>query len=215
MTMKVLVADDHRLMIEGVRAALADAEDIEVVGEAINGAQVLPLTHRLRPDLVLLDLSMPLMDGLTCLAQLRQRFPEIKVVILSAYSDPERIQAALRAGASGYIVKGVDSRDLAATLRQMLEENVYMTIGLPEPGKTAGADAAGLTEREVEILALVAQGHSNGHVAQELFVTEQTVKFHLTNIYRKLKVSNRTEAARAAHRLGLVQNPALDALTAA
>ena len=213
--MKVLVADDHRLMIEGVRAALADAEDIEVVGEAINGAQVLPLTHRLRPDLVLLDLSMPLMDGLTCLAQLRQRFPEIKVVILSAYSDPERIQAALRAGASGYIVKGVDSRDLAATLRQMLEENVYMTIGLPEPGKTAGADAAGLTEREVEILNLIAQGHSNGHVAQELFVTEQTVKFHLTNIYRKLKVSNRTEAARAAYRLGLVQNPALDALTAA
>ena len=116
--MKVLVADDHRLMIEGVRAALAGAEDIEVVGEAINGAQVLPLAHRLRPDLVLLDLSMPLMDGLTCLAQLRQRFPEIKVVILSAYSDPERIQAALRAGASGYIVKGVDSRDLAATLRQ-------------------------------------------------------------------------------------------------
>ena len=213
--MKVLVADDHRLMIEGVRAALADAEDIEVVGEAINGAQVLPLTHRLRPDLVLLDLSMPLMDGLACLAQLRQRFPEIKVVILSAYSEPERIQAALGAGASGYIVKGVDSRDLAATLRQMLEENVYMTIGLPEPGKTAGADAAGLTEREVEILNLIAQGHSNGHVAQELFVTEQTVKFHLTNIYRKLKVSNRTEAARAAYRLGLVQNPALDALTAA
>jgi DNA-binding NarL/FixJ family response regulator len=215
MTMKVLVADDHRLMIEGVRAALAGAEDIEVVGEAINGAQVLPLTRRLRPDLVLLDLSMPLMDGLACLAQLRQRFPEIKVVILSAYSDPERIQAALRAGASGYIVKGVDSRDLAATLRQMLEGNVYMTIGLPEPGKTAGADAAGLTERELGILNLVAQGHSSGHVAQQLFVTEPTVKFHLTNIYRKLKVSNRTEAARAAYRLGLVQNPALDTITAA
>jgi two-component system, NarL family, nitrate/nitrite response regulator NarL len=213
--MKVLVADDHRLMIEGVRAALAGAEDIEVVGEAINGAQVLPLAHRLRPDLVLLDLSMPLMDGLACLVQLRQRFPEIKVVILSAYSEPERIQAALGAGASGYIVKGVDSRDLAATLRQMLEGNVYMTIGLPEPGKTADADAAGLTEREVEILALVAQGHSNGRVAQQLWVTEQTVKFHLTNIYRKLKVSNRTEAARAAYRLGLVQSPALDAITAA
>ena len=204
MTVKVLVADDHRLMIEGVRAALADAEDIEVVGEAINGAQVLPLTHRLRPDLVLLDLSMPLMDGLACLAQLRQRFPEIKVVILSAYSDPERIQAALRAGASGYIVKGVDSRDLAATLRQMLEGNVYMTIGLPEPGKTAGADAAGLTEREVGILKLVAQGHSNGHVAQELFVTEQTVKFHLSNIYRKLDVSNRTEASRWAQLNGIL-----------
>ena len=86
--MRVLVADDHRLMVAGVRAALADAEDIEVVGEALYGAQVLPLTNRLRPDLVLLDLSMPLMDGLACLAQLRQRFPEIKVVILSAYRIP-------------------------------------------------------------------------------------------------------------------------------
>jgi DNA-binding NarL/FixJ family response regulator len=214
MNMKVLLADDHRLMIAGVRAALAGAEDIEVVGEALNGAQVLPLTNRLRPDLVLLDLSMPLMDGLACLAQLRQRFPEIKVVILSAYSDPERIAAALRAGANGYIVKGVDSNDLAATLRQMLEETVYMPVGLPEQGETA-AGAAGLTERELEILNLVAEGMSNRHVAARLVVTEQTVKFHLTNIYRKLKVSNRTEAARAAHRLGLVPSPALDTITAA
>ena len=112
--MKVLVADDHRLMIEGVRAALAGAEDIEVVGEAINGAQVLPLTHRLRPDLVLLDLSMPLMDGLTCLAQLRQRFPEIKVVILSAYSDPERIQAALRAGRPSWALHALTTRSALA-----------------------------------------------------------------------------------------------------
>jgi DNA-binding NarL/FixJ family response regulator len=214
MNMKVLLADDHRLMIAGVRAALAGAEDIEVVGEALNGAQVLPLTNRLRPDLVLLDLSMPLMDGLACLAQLRQRFPEITVVILSAYSDPERIAAALRAGANGYIVKGVDSNDLAATLRQMLEETVYMPVGLPVQGETA-AGAAGLTERELEILNLVAEGMSNRHVAARLVVTEQTVKFHLTNIYRKLKVSNRTEAARAAHRLGLVPSPALDTITAA
>jgi DNA-binding NarL/FixJ family response regulator len=211
--MKVLVADDHPLMVEGVREALA-GEGIEVAGVATDGTQVLPMTNRLRPDLVLLDLSMPLMDGLTCLQQLRQRFPEIKVVILSAFSDPERIEVVLRAGASGYIVKGVESRDLAAALRQMLEGTVYMAIGVPERRERAGG-AAGLTTRELEILDLVAQGLSNGRIAKQLWVTVTTVKFHLTSVYRKLEVSNRTEAARAAHRLGLVQSPALDAVPAA
>jgi DNA-binding NarL/FixJ family response regulator len=211
MTMKVLVADDHPLMLEGVRSSLV-AEGIEVVGEATDGAKVLPLTSRLRPDLVLLDLSMPSMDGLMCLQQLRQRFPEIKVVILSAFNDPERIEVALRAGASGYIVKGVAPRDLAATLRQIVEENVYMAIAVP--AKAVGG-AGGLTERELEILDLVAQGFSNGQIAKQLWVTVATVKFHLMSIFRKLEVSNRTEAGRVAYKLGLVQSPALDAITAA
>jgi DNA-binding NarL/FixJ family response regulator len=209
--MKVLVADDHPLMVEGVRGSLV-AEGIEVVGVTTNGAKVLPMANRLRPDLVLLDLSMPSMDGLMCLQRLRQQFPEIKVVILSAFSDPERIEVALRAGADGYIVKGVAPRDLAATLRQIVEENVYIAIAVPD--RTPGG-AAGLTERELEILNLVAQGLSNGQIAKQLWVTVTTVKFHLTSIYRKLKVSNRTEAARVAHRLGLVENPALDTVSAA
>ncbi len=213
--MRVLVADDHRLMIEGVRAALADSKDIEVVGEALNGAQVLPLANRLRPDLVLLDLSMPLMDGATCLTRLQERFPEIKVVILSAQNDAACIETALRSGASGYIVKGADSSDLATTLRRALQGTSDMTVGLPQPSETTNTNAAGLTKREVPILELIAQGHSNREVADSLSVTEQTVKFHLTNIYRKLGVTNRTGAARAAYSLGLVQSPAVDSLTAA
>jgi DNA-binding NarL/FixJ family response regulator len=213
--MRVLVADDHRLMIEGVRAALADSKDIEVVGEALNGAQVLPLANRLRPDLVLLDLSMPLMDGATCLTRLQQRFPEIKVVILSAHNDAACIETALQSGASGYIVKGADSSDLATTLRRALQGTSHMTVGLPQPSETTNTNAAGLTKREVPILELIAQGHSNRQVADSLSVTEQTVKFHLTNIYRKLGVTNRTGAARAAYTLGLVQSPAVDSLTAA
>ena len=212
--MRVLVADDHRLMIEGVRAALADSKDIEVVGEALNGAQVLPLANRLRPDLVLLDLSMPLMDGATCLTRLQERFPEIKVVILSAQDDAACIETALRSGASGYIVKGADSSDLATTLRRAFQGTSDMTVGLPEP-ETTNTNAAGLTKREIPILELIAQGHSNRQVADSLSVTEQTVKFHLTNIYRKLGVTNRTGAARAAYTLGLVQSPAVDSLTAA
>lgn len=208
--MKVLVADDHPLMVEGVCEALV-GEGIEVVGVATDGTKVLPMTGRLRPDLVLLDLSMPRMDGLMCLRQLRQRFPEIQVVILSAFSDPERIEVVLRAGASGYIVKGIASRDLAAMLRQIVEENVYMAIGVPH--RPAGG-AGGLTDRELEILDLVAHGLSNGRIAKQLWVTTTTVKFHLTSIYRKLEVSNRTEAARAAHRLGLVRSPALETIPA-
>ena len=205
--MRVLIADDHRLMIEGVRAALEGAEDIEIVGAALSGAEVMPLVHRLQPDLVLLDLAMPLMDGLTCLQRLREHYPEVKVVILSAFTDPERIEAAFSEGASGYIVKGADSSDLATTLRRALKGTSHMTVGLPQPSETTNAKAAGLTKREVPILELIAQGHSNRQVADSLSVTEQTVKFHLTNIYRKLGVTNRTGAARAAYGLGLLVTP--------
>src|SRR4051794_1005926 len=208
--MRVLVADDHRLVIEGVRAALANAEDIELVGTATNGAQVLPLTHRLQPDLVLLDLSMPQMDGLACLQQLRHRFPDVTVVILSGFDDDEKIAAALKAGASGYIIKGIDPWDLASTLRQIVEKSVYHAIGVPDSRDLTPAGRTDLTERELTILQAVARGLSNRQIARELWVTEQTVKFHLTNIYRKLDVNNRTTAAREAFRLGIAQSPAVD-----
>ncbi len=196
--MRVLVADDHRLMIEGVVAALEEAEDIEVVGAALNGAEVLPLVHRLQPDLVLLDLSMPLMDGLTCLQRLREHYPEVRVVILSAFTDPGRIEAAFRGGASGYIVKGVSAPDLQAALRQMLIRDRRTPVGLAPPV------TAGLTKRELSILTLIANGASNRTISTELHITEQTVKFHLTNIYRKLGVTNRTSATTVAFTFGIL-----------
>jgi DNA-binding NarL/FixJ family response regulator len=203
--LKVLIADDHKLMVDGTKQALEKAGGFEVVGEASNGAQVLPLVRRLRPDLVLLDWRMPQMDGLTCLAKIRKDFPDVKVAMLSVSQDPELIQTALKRGASAYIVKTVDPDDLAAALRQAMSGNVFTTVGVSEdPGERAAKDA-GLTERELVIVRAVARGLSNEAIAKELWVAEQTVKFHLTNIYRKLDVSNRTEAARYAFEQGLVE----------
>jgi DNA-binding NarL/FixJ family response regulator len=202
---RVLIADDHRLMVEGTKQALERAGDFDVVGEAVNGVQVLPLVRRLKPDLVLLDLRMPQMDGLTCLAKIRKEFPEMKVAILSVSQDPELIQTALKRGANAYIVKTIDPDDLAGALRQALDGNVFTTAGLTQdPGERA-AKEAGLTDRELGIVRAVARGLSNEAISKELWVAEQTVKFHLTNIYRKLGVSNRTEAARYAFEQGLVE----------
>jgi DNA-binding NarL/FixJ family response regulator len=208
MAVRVLIADDHRLMVEGTKQALERAGGFEVVGEAVNGVQVLPLIRRLKPELVLLDLRMPQMDGLTCLAKVRKEFPDIKVAILSVSQDPELIQTALKRGASAYIVKSIDPEDLAAALRQAIDGNVFTTAGVTEdPGERAARDA-GLTDRELVIVRAVARGLSNEAIAKELWVAEQTVKFHLTNIYRKLGVSNRTEAARYAFEQGLVDHDA-------
>jgi DNA-binding NarL/FixJ family response regulator len=205
---RVLIADDHRLMVEGTKQALERAGGFEVVGEAVNGVQVLPLIRRLKPQLVLLDLRMPQMDGLECLSKIRKEHPDIKVAILSVSQEPDTIQSALKRGASAYIVKSVDPDDLAAALRQAIDGNVFTTAGVTEePGQRAARDA-GLTERELMIVRAVARGLSNEAIAKELWVAEQTVKFHLTNIYRKLGVSNRTEAARYAFERGLVEHEA-------
>jgi DNA-binding NarL/FixJ family response regulator len=189
--MKVLIADDHRLILAGIRRALEAVEDIEIVGE---------------PDVVLLDMRMPQMDGLACLDQIRKHCPKVKVVVLSVFGDAEHIQAAFRHGASGYIVKSVNPLDLPSALRQAVEGSVFHAVGLPEQNGDEGK-AAGLTEREVAILKAVARGLSNQAIGKELWVTEQTVKFHLTNIYRKLNLANRTEAARYAYQHGLVESP--------
>jgi DNA-binding NarL/FixJ family response regulator len=205
---RVLIADDHKLMVEGTKQALERAGGFEVVGEAVDGGQVLPLVRRLKPDLVLLDLRMPKMDGLTCLSRIRKEFPEIKVAILSVSQDPEQIQTALKRGANAFIVKTIDPDDLAGALRQALDGNVFTTAGVTEdPGERAARDA-GLTERELGIVRAVARGLSNEAISKELWVAEQTVKFHLTNIYRKLGVANRTEAARYAFEHGLAESDA-------
>jgi DNA-binding NarL/FixJ family response regulator len=204
--MRVLIADDHQLMIEGVRRALEEAGDFEVVGECSSGSQVLPLVGRTNPDVVLLDLRMPGADGLSCLTRIRSQHPEVKVVILSSSTDENVIANVLMRGASAYVVKSVNPIDLPSVVRQAVEGTVFTAVGLPDPGE-GPARAAGLTERETEILSALARGLSNEAIAKELWVAEQTVKFHLTKIYRKLGVSNRTEAARLAYQNGLVESP--------
>jgi DNA-binding NarL/FixJ family response regulator len=204
---KVLIADDHPLMATGIRRVLEEAGEFEIVGEAHLGNEVLPLVARTEPDVVLLDLHITGIDPLGLLERLRVRFPAVKVVTLSTSSNPERIQAALARGASGYIVKTIQPRDLAAAIRQAIHGTVYHAIGMPEMSETAVAKTAGLTERELTIVKAVARGLSNQAIAKELWVTEQTVKFHLTNIYRKLGTANRTEAARWAYEHGLAELP--------
>jgi DNA-binding NarL/FixJ family response regulator len=206
--LRVLIADDHQLMVQGTKQALEAAGGFEIVGEASNGAQVLPLVRRLKPDLVLLDMRMPQMDGLQCLVKIRKEFPEMKVAMLSVSQDPEQIQTALKRGANAYIVKTVDPGDLPGALRQAMDGNVFTTVGVSEDAGENAAKKAGLTDRELVIVRAVARGLSNEAIAKELWVAEQTVKFHLTNIYRKLEVSNRTEAARYAFEQGLVEHDA-------
>ena len=201
-TLRVLVADDHKLMLEALRLALADAEGIELVGETSEGTKVVPLAGRLQPDIVLLDFRMPDMDGLAVLDRMRERHPGIKVVMLSGSDDPELIQEALRRGASAFVLKRIDPADLPGAIRQAARGTIFATLGAEsdeEPAPTAG-----LTPKERDVLLRMARGLSNAEIGRELWLSQQTVKFHLTNIYRKLGVANRTEAARWAFTHGFV-----------
>jgi len=204
---RVLLADDHRLILDSVKNSLEESGEFEVVGEAMNGTQVLALVKKTHPDVVVLDIRMPGMDGLVCLDQIKKRNPEIKVIVLSASTDHKLIENVLKRGASAYIVKSVNPVDLPSAIRQAVDETVYTAIGLPADSSATVAKAAGLTSRELAILTALAQGKSNAAIAKELWVAPQTVKFHLTNIYRKLNVANRTEAARYAYQQGLVESP--------
>lgn len=204
-TFRVLVADDHRLMLAAVRRALAQAEDFEIVGEVSVGSRVVPAVRETNPNVVLLDMRMPELDGLTCLARLRKHDPTIAVVILSSYSDEAQIEAAREAGALGYIVKTVEPIDLPAVLRNALSGHPFAVWGQEAPQSAAAtAGTFALSERETVVLEAVARGLSNREIGRELWISEQTVKFHLSNVYRKLGVSSRTEAARYAYRVGLV-----------
>jgi DNA-binding NarL/FixJ family response regulator len=210
--LKILVADDHELMLAAVRLALTGAtDDFEIVAETTRGEQVLPLVARTQPDLVLLDLRMPGMDGLSCLELLRQRHPKVKAVVLSGVDEANVIKSAFSRGAIAFIRKHVDPRDLPSALRQAATGSVAHPIfGEQDQASPLGADPH-LSERERSILIALSEGKSNKQIAGELWLAEQTVKFHLTNLYRKLDVSSRTEAVNAAYRRGLIETPLLAA----
>ena len=219
MALRVLLADGHRLTLEGVKAALALDAEIEVVGEAFRAADVLATLKQVEADTVVLDLELPDMDGIACIGLIRQNYPGVHVVVLSATNDPERIDAALRTGATGFILKSIAPGDLASAIRQVNDRSVFTSIVVQNPalavlGSVASATdahpgpASDLTERELTMLQAVARGLSNKAISKELWVTEQTVKFHLNNLYRKLGVPNRTAAARFAFEHGLLEGAA-------
>jgi DNA-binding NarL/FixJ family response regulator len=204
MKVRVAIADDHQLTLEGVRRILDADDGFDVVGTATSGSQVLPLMKRTQPDLLLLDIRLPGIDGITCLDLLRKNHPAIKVVMLSAYTGRDQVETALSHGASAYVAKTVNPADLPAALRQVLDGTVYHAIGVVEESPVRDVDAD-LTERELSVLRALSRGLSNKAIGHEFWVTEQTVKFHLGNIYRKLGVANRTAAVHYAHEHGLVQ----------
>ena len=203
--LRVVLADDHQLMIEAVRVALESDGDFEVVGSTTDATKILGLVAETVPDVVVLDVRMPLLDGITCLNRIHHRHPDVKVVMLSASEDPMLAAQALEGGASAFVLKQIDPRDLGGVLRQVVHGTVLQTVGVPASlSSSRQAAEAGLTAKEQEVLQALARGLSNQQIAKELWLAEQTVKFHLSNIYRKLRVSNRTEAARWAHVNGLV-----------
>jgi DNA-binding NarL/FixJ family response regulator len=195
-TLRVLIADDHRLMLAATARALRGSEDLEVVAETSVGSNVVAAVRESKPDVVLLDLRMPELDGLQCLARLRDQHPDVCVILLSSYTDRAHIDAAEAGGAAAYIAKTIDPTELAGAVRASFEAETFVVWGLAKDDHSID----GVSEREAAVLAALGRGLSNREIGKELWITEQTVKFHLRNLYRKLGVSNRTEAARFAYR---------------
>jgi DNA-binding NarL/FixJ family response regulator len=207
---RVLIADDHPVVRQGLRTFLGVQDDIEVVGEATDGAEAVELAESVRPDVILLDLKMPGMDGLTALAELRARGRTARVVVLTSMTEHARVPAALRAGAAGYLYKDVDPPALVQAIRAVHDGHVLLhpeaaeaMVGGESPLKEEGGLDA-LTDREREVLVQIALGRSNREIARALIVSEKTIKTHVSNILMKLGLADRTQAALHAVRHGLV-----------
>jgi len=208
---RILVADDHPMLREGLVAVLSTQPDFDVIGEAGDGAEVVRLAEALRPDMILLDLEMPDVDGVAALEGLRDAGSEARAIVFTAYDTDERILRSLRAGARGYLLKGASRQEIFDAVR-----TVHAGGSLLEPGVTTrlldhvregGEQTEPLTPRELEVLALISEGLPNSEIAGQLFVTERTVKFHVSSILAKLGADNRTEAVALAAKRGLIRMP--------
>jgi len=206
---RVLIADDHEIVRQGLTTFLELQEDIEVVGQAADGEAAARMAERLTPDVVLMDLVMPVLDGIGAIARIRASAPSSHVIVLTSFADDEKIFAAIRAGAAGYLLKDVSPQDLATAIRMVQGGEPILAPGVarrlmdevgrqPEP-------ANHLTEREIEVLKLIANGRSNKEIAGDLTLSEKTVKTHVSNILKKLHVADRTQAALYAVRQHLVE----------
>jgi DNA-binding NarL/FixJ family response regulator len=201
---KVLLADDHPLIIAGVRRTIEDLDDMEVVGEAHSGPELMQLIERRGPDLVLMDLRMPGVVGVEAIEQISLSWPDVKTVVLSACDDRTAIDSALRAGASAYVLKSAHTVDIASVLRQASNGDVFHAPSIqPRPGVPGAPALPSLTDRERSILSAVAAGLTTAAISRDLWISEHTIKFHLTNIYRKLGVVNRAGAVRYALENGI------------
>jgi NarL family two-component system response regulator LiaR len=213
MSIRVLIADDHAVVRQGLRTFLELQEDIEVVQDVADGEAAVAAAERQTPDVVLMDLVMPGVDGVEAIRRIRERRPQARVLVLSSFLDDERLFPAVRAGAAGYLLKDVEPRELVRAIRTvhggeaLLHPavaarlmDVFASGAAPEP------DAGGLTGREREVLTLIARGLPNKLIARELSISEKTVKTHVSSILGKLGLTDRTQAALFAVRAGLVES---------
>ena len=211
---RVLIADDHTIVRSGVRLLLEGEPDIEVVGEALDGSEALALAETLRPDVVLMDIAMPGIDGLEATRQLKARWPDIKVLALTMHRTEEYFFEMLQAGASGYVLKAAETGELIHAVRVVAQGEVFLypTMArqlvqdyLNRTGDGAASDPA-LSPRENEILQLLAEGYSYKEIAEKLVVSPSTVHTHRNNLMRKLNLSNRRELIQYARRRGLLRS---------
>ncbi|MBN3958439.1 response regulator transcription factor [Nostoc sp. NMS8] len=204
---KVLLVDDQSLIRQGLRALLELEADLEIVGEAENGEQAIDLVAKFQPDVILLDIRMPIMDGVAATREIQKRFPTTKILVLTTFDDDEYVSAALKHGAMGYLLKDTPSEELAVAIRAVHKGYTHLGPGIVKKLLTqfshpaliqsppVPSSLAELTPREKEVLRLIATGASNREIAQELYISEGTVKNHVTNILNRLNLRDRTQAA--------------------
>jgi two-component system, NarL family, response regulator LiaR len=207
LAVRILITDDHGVVRQGLRMFLSLDPELEVVGEATNGEEALKLARDLAPDVVLMDLVMPVMDGISATGAIRSELPDVEVIALTSVLEDASVTGAVKAGAIGYLMKDTEAEELGRAIKAAAEGRVYLApeaaarlmreVRTPESPET-------LTERETEVLQLLARGKANKQIATSLYVTEKTVKAHVSSILAKLGVSSRTQAALYAVRAGLV-----------
>lgn len=226
---QLLIAEDHELARYGLCMALEEKGNVTIVGEAENGAQAVQLAEEQKPELILMDIGMPVMDGINATRQIKERFPDIRIVMLTSHKDEEEVYAALAAGADAYCMKDIKIERLTQVIDMVMEGTLWIDPAIARlvlqalPGSAAEAKEASanpatrkrynteLTERELEVLKLIVAGKSNKEIATLLGVTTHTAKAHVCNIIQKLAVDDRTQVAVKALREGLVQTPVAEA----
>ena len=209
---RVLIVDDHPVVREGLAGMLATQSDLDVVGEASNGLEGVKLAHSLSPDLILMDLQMPNMDGAAAIRQIRKELPDCRILVLTAFDTDERILHSIEAGAQGYLLKGAPRDELFRAIRvvadggSLLQPSVAAKL-LSRVGQMLKQEeqVEHLTDREMEVLRLLVRGNRNKEIAEQLIISERTVKFHVGVIFQKLSVTNRAEAVSKAIQTGLVK----------
>jgi DNA-binding NarL/FixJ family response regulator len=204
---RLLISDDHPVVRAGLRGMLSAEPDFEVVGEATNGAEAVALTGELRPDIVLMDLRMPEVDGVTAISQIKEEYPETQVLVLTTYESDADILRAIETGATGYLLKDAPREELFAAIRTAAQGKSALApnVATRLMQRMRDLDEEALSAREIEVLELVASGTSNKEIAKRLWVSETTVKSHMLHIFDKLGVTDRTAAVTEALKRGIIR----------